>query len=120
MTRVFLADPLVAERSAFRVLLLDLRMELVGETSNWLTLYAQAGAACPDMILLSWELLPKKFNLAMASLRKNCPEARIVIIVNQAINSQGLETLGADAIISKDDFPRKVAEILRLTVENRV
>jgi DNA-binding NarL/FixJ family response regulator len=95
-------------------------MELVGETSDWLTLYTQAGSACPDMIILSWELLPKRHHSVIDRLRKDCPEARIVIIVNQATRSQGWETLGVDAIISKEDFPRRVVEILRMTVEDKV
>ncbi len=120
MARVFLADPLVEERSAFRVLLLDLRMELAGEASDWLSLYSQAGPSCPDMILVSWELLPKKYVNAIDRLRKNCPDARIVVIVNQEGDCQDMiETSGVDAVISKEDFPYKVVDILRMAVADK-
>jgi DNA-binding NarL/FixJ family response regulator len=120
MTRVFLADPQPAERSAFRILLLDLRMEMAGEASDWFTLYSKSGDACPDMILLSWEILPTKYNRAIDRLRKSCPDARIVAIVNQAQKFQGsIQSTSVDAFISKEDFPLKVAEILTKTVEKQ-
>ena len=44
MTRVFLADAQPEERSALRLLLLDLNMEVVGEAADWPTTLAQATA----------------------------------------------------------------------------
>jgi hypothetical protein len=35
MPRVFLADAQLEERSALRLLLLDLKMEVVGEAADW-------------------------------------------------------------------------------------
>lgn len=37
MIRVFLADAGIDERSALRLLLLDLNMEVVGEAADWPT-----------------------------------------------------------------------------------
>jgi hypothetical protein len=37
MTRVYLADAHVDERTALRLLLLDLAMEVVGEAAGWPT-----------------------------------------------------------------------------------
>ena len=37
MTKVYLADAQPEERSAFRVLLLGLQMEVVGEATDWAT-----------------------------------------------------------------------------------
>ncbi len=42
MTRVYLADAQPEERSALRLLLLDLKMEIVGEAADWSTTLAQA------------------------------------------------------------------------------
>jgi DNA-binding NarL/FixJ family response regulator len=120
MTRVFLADPRIEERSALRVLIVDLQMEMVGEASDWFTLYSKAGAACPDMILLSWELLPKKRNQAIDRLRRSCPDAHIVAIVNQVRNFQDvIQLTSVDAFISKEDFPLKVAEVLSKSAGKR-
>jgi hypothetical protein len=40
MTRVFVADAKLEERSALRLLLLDLKMEVVGEAADWFTTLA--------------------------------------------------------------------------------
>jgi AmiR/NasT family two-component response regulator len=120
MTRVFLADPLIEERSALRILLLDLQMEMVGEASDWLTLMTQVGPSCPDMILLSWELLPRNFKHSIAHLRKSCPNAVIIAIANKSEYYQRAAQLaGVDAFISKEEFPLRVAAILRTAVKSK-
>jgi hypothetical protein len=47
MTSVFLADTQPEERSAPRLLLLDLNMEVAGEAADWPTTLAQAPATNP-------------------------------------------------------------------------
>jgi hypothetical protein len=47
MMRVFLADAQSEERSALRLLLLGLNMEVVGEAADWPTTLAQAMATNP-------------------------------------------------------------------------
>ena len=42
MTRVFSADPLSEERSALRLVLQDLHLEVIGEATDWKTTLAQA------------------------------------------------------------------------------
>ena len=49
MKRVYLADAQTEERSALRLLLLDLNLHVVGEAADWPTVLAQAPAAHPDM-----------------------------------------------------------------------
>ena len=58
MTRVYLADAKPEERSALRLLLLDLKMEVVGEAADWFTTLAQAPVSRIDMLLVDWDLLP--------------------------------------------------------------
>ena len=41
MTRVYLADALPEERSALRLMLLDLHMEVIGEAVDWATTLAE-------------------------------------------------------------------------------
>ena len=59
MTRVYVADANREERLAFRLLLLDLKMEVVGEAADWATTLAQAPISRTDMLLIDWDLLPK-------------------------------------------------------------
>ena len=58
MTRVYVADAKPEERSALRLLLLDLKMEVVGEATDWSTTLANAPATRLDILLVDWELLP--------------------------------------------------------------
>ena len=58
MTRVFLADALTQERSALRLMLLDLKMEIAGEAADWSTTLATAPTSRSDMLLVDWDLLP--------------------------------------------------------------
>ena len=58
MTRVYVADAKPEERSALRLLLLDLKMEVVGEAADWFTTLAQAPIRRTDMLLIDWDLLP--------------------------------------------------------------
>ena len=58
MTRVYVADAKPEERSALRLLLLDLKMEVVGEAADWFTTLAKRRSAASDMLLMDWDLLP--------------------------------------------------------------
>jgi hypothetical protein len=49
MTRVYIADAQREERSALRMVLLDLDMEVVGESADWTTTLAQAPISRTDM-----------------------------------------------------------------------
>lgn len=49
MTRIFLADSKREERSVLRLLLLDLKMEVVSEATDWSTTLTQAPASYLDM-----------------------------------------------------------------------
>lgn len=120
MNRVLLADPLPAERSALRILLQDLHMEVVCEASNWLTLYSRLPRVSPDMILLSWDILPRGSIGAIDRLHTNCPAAKIIAIVNHKEEvHESLKSVHVDAFISKEDSPLKVSEILKTTLERR-
>ncbi len=113
MTRVYLADAHPEERSALRLLLLDLNMQVVGEAVDWPTTLAQAPATHPDMLLVEWNLLPKGSGVALAELRLACQAAIVVVLVSQLdARQQAALSAGADAFISKGETPDRVAERL--------
>ena len=60
MTRVFLADALTEERAALRLMLLDLNMEIAGESADWSTTLAQAPISRTDMLLVDWDYSPAR------------------------------------------------------------
>ena len=111
MTRVYVADALPEERSALRLMLLDLGMEGIGEAADWLTTLANAPATSLDMLLVDWALLPIEMSSeALAKLRAVFANP-IVIVVISHLEARQLATLsvGADAFISRADTPERVA-----------
>ncbi len=114
MTRVFVADAKPEERSALRLLLLDLKMEVVGEAADWVTTLSQAPVSRMDMLLIDWDLLPKSPTAALDELRKACPASLIIILISHLeARQQAALSAGADAFISKGETPERVAERLR-------
>ena len=116
MTRVYVADALPEERSALRLLLLDLKMEVVGEAADWLTALANAPATRLDMLLVDWTLLPVNLGAqSLAKMRVICPNAIVIVLLSHAdARQQAALFAGADVFISKGEMPERVAERLRL------
>ena len=114
MTRVFLAESQNEERSALRLLLLDLKMEVVGEAADWSTTLAQAPISRTDMLLVDWGLLPFSPSAALEKLRAACPAALVIVLISHLdARQQAALSAGADAFISKGEMPERVAERLR-------
>lgn len=115
MTRVYLADAKPEERSALRLLLLDLKMEVVGEAADWATTLARAPVNRTDMLLIDWDLLPRTApSMALDELRSACPAALVIILISHLdARQQAALSSGADAFISKGETPERVAERLR-------
>jgi DNA-binding NarL/FixJ family response regulator len=130
MKRVYLADAQTEERSALRLILLDLNLQIVGEAADWPTALAQAPATRPDMIVVDWDLVAKGSGTAhtgslesadgtsgqaLAELRLACPEAIVIVLISHLdARQQAALSAGADAFISKSEMPDRVAERLRV------
>ncbi|MBS4060467.1 MAG: response regulator [Bacteroidetes bacterium] len=116
MTRVYLADSKPEERSALRMLLLDMKMEVVGEAEDWATTLAQAPVTHLDMLLVDWDLLPINLGIeSLAELRLACPAAIVVVLISHmGARQQAAISAGADMFISKSETPSRVTERLRL------
>lgn len=114
MTRVFIADSRSDERSAMRLLLRDLKMEIAGEAADWSTTLAQAPVSHVDMVLVDWDMLPGRPAKALDELRSACSTALIIILISHLdARHQAALSAGADAFISKMETPERVAERLQ-------
>jgi DNA-binding NarL/FixJ family response regulator len=122
MKRVYLADAQTEERSALRLMLLELDLQVVGEAADWPTALAQAPATHPDMVVVDWGLvangsgaaLSASSGQALAELRLACPAAVVIVLISHLdARQQAALSAGADAFISKDEMPDRVAERLR-------
>ena len=116
MTRVYIADSLSDGRSALRLVLLDLHLNVIGEASNWTTALAQAPTLHPDMLLIDWSMLPGgKQSAALAILREACTGALVIVLIsNLDARQQAALSAGADTFISKSETPDRVSEHLRV------
>ena len=115
MTRVYVADARPEGRSALRLLLLDMKMEVAGEAADWFTTLVQMPISHVDMLLVDWDLIPNNApNVALNGLRKVCPSALVIVLISQLdAGSQAALSIGADAFISKNETPECVADRLR-------
>jgi DNA-binding NarL/FixJ family response regulator len=115
MTRVYIADAMPEERSALRLLLIDLDMEVIGEAADWMTALAQTPSLRTDILLIDWAMLPRTMqNTALEGLRRACPTALVIVLISHLdARQQAALSSGADAFISKGETPERVAERLR-------
>ena len=114
MTRVYIADAKTEERSALRLVLQDLKMNIAGEAADWTTTLASVPISRTDMLLIDWDMLPKSPSEGLNILRKACPTALIIILISHLdARQQAALSAGADAFISKGESPERVAERLR-------
>jgi DNA-binding NarL/FixJ family response regulator len=117
MMRVFLADSQADVRSALRLLLQDINMEVVGEAADWPTTMTQASKANPGMLLIEWDLIP--IDSSLLELRATCPAAVVIVLISHLdARHQAALSAGADSFISKGDTPDRVAERLRVAASN--
>ena len=115
MIRIYIAAAQAEERSALRLLLLDLKMEVVGVAAAWTTTLAQAPTSGADMLLVDWQLLPNSSNTALKKLRKACPSTLVIILISHLdAYQQAAVSAGADVFISKGEMPERLAERLRI------
>ena len=119
MTRVYIADALPEERSALRLLLVDLHLEVIGESADWVSTLAQAPSLEPEMLLVDWSMLPHaEQGASLAGLRKACPGALVIVLISHLnARQQAALSSGADTFISKRETPERVAERLQAAAE---
>jgi DNA-binding NarL/FixJ family response regulator len=114
MPRIFLANFKQDEHSALRRLILDLNMEIVGESADWPATLAQAPGSHAEKVLVDWDILPGLPSQAFADLRKACPaETTMILISSLDAYQQAALSAGADIFISKEEMPERIAERLR-------
>ncbi|HTX92896.1 MAG TPA: response regulator [Anaerolineales bacterium] len=113
MVRAFIADSLPGERSALRLLLQDLKMQVIGEAPDWMSALEFAPECRPNLLLVDRSLLPANPSPAISAFRAACPNPVVIILIAQ-LDPQKQPALwfGADAFISKNEPPDRVAQRL--------
>ena len=111
--RILLADHESNVRYGLRVLLEErLELEVVGEAADAEDLLALIETACPDLVLLSWELPGLVAADLLPILRSVCDEVHVIVLSGRPEARQAILDAGANAFVSKVESPeRLLAEI---------
>ncbi len=114
MIRVYIANAKAEESAALRLMLLDLKMEVVGEASDWQTTLAKAPKTNFNVLLIDWNLLPQNSIGSVAEMRRVCKNEIVVVLTSYLdARQQAALSTGADTFISKGETPNRLVDQLR-------
>ncbi|MGD8472659.1 MAG: response regulator transcription factor [Anaerolineae bacterium] len=106
---VLLADGRARVRSALRLLLEQQPgIQILGEAVDATGVFDWIRAACPDVILLDWELPGQESIELVAELSRECPAMAVVILSSQPEAAQAARETGVHAFVSKSDPPERL------------
>jgi DNA-binding NarL/FixJ family response regulator len=115
MNSVYLADAHPDERSALRLLLLDLNLRIVGEAADWPTAVAQAPSTHPDMLVVDGDLVNGGLSGRLSELRQACPASLVVVLINHLDEHERAEmSTGLETFISKGETSERIIERMQL------
>jgi DNA-binding NarL/FixJ family response regulator len=107
--RILLADGESNVRYGLRVLLEERSIfEVVGEAADAEDLLAQVKAACPDLVLLSWELPGLTGADLLPALRGACDDLYVIVLSGRPEARQAILDAGANAFVSKVEPPDRL------------
>jgi len=114
MKRAFLADAQPDERTALRLVLQDLNLQVVGEAADWPTTLALAPETSPDLVVVDWIMVADESGATLPKLREACPAAVVIVLISHLDScQQAAISAEVDTFISKSETSEKVAERLR-------
>jgi DNA-binding NarL/FixJ family response regulator len=111
--RVLLADAHTKVRSALRLVLEHQPgIQILGEAVDATGVADWLRAACPDVILLDWELPGGDPAHLVSELRTRCPSLAIIALSSHPEAAQAALHAGAHAFVSKGDPPEQLLTTL--------
>ncbi len=115
MTRVYISNVKPEESFSLRLLVLDLKMEVVGEAADWFTTVAQVPLRQAEILLVDWDILPiNSPDTALGELRKACPSVLVVLLISHLDSQkQAALSVDVDTFIRKDESLTRMAERLQ-------
>ena len=117
--RVLLADGHAKVRSAMRLLLQQLPgIEVLGEAVDTRGVMDWATAACPDVMLLDWELPGVPISELLDTLHVLCPRLRVVALSGRPEARNEALAAGVEAFVSKGDPPHQLLQVLAQLMGN--
>ena len=107
--RILLADHESNVRYGLRALLEERpEFEVVGEAADAEELLAQIEAACPDLVLLSWELPGRQGADLLRAVQRACDDLYVIVLSGRPEARQAILDAGANAFVSKVEPPTRL------------
>ena len=104
--RILIADTQPKVRFALQVLLQrQPDLKVVGEAIDAESLLEEVETACPDVLLLGWELPGMDMDCLVPSLRDRCPGIVVIALSGRLEAHRAASELGVDAFVSKSSPP---------------
>ena len=112
--RILIADDWPNVQIGLRVLLEQQPgFEVVGEVLDAEQVLAQLETACPDLVLLGWELPGLVGVDLLPALRRVCPNLYVIALSGRSEARRAALSAGADAFVSKMDPPERLLAAIR-------
>jgi len=116
--RILLADSQSRVRFALCSLLEEQSgLRVVGEARDCQELLAQAEAACPDLVLIDWDLPGMAGVDLCAALQRMCPGLHVIALSSRSGIEQEALAAGAQASVSKAGPPEPLLAAIQ-SVQN--
>lgn len=107
--RILIADAQPRVRFALRILLeRQPGLEVMGEAVDAERLLTQTETACPDTVLLGWELPGMDMDRLLSCLREACPDTAVIALSGQLEAARAAMSVGVDAFVSKSSPPEQL------------
>ena len=106
---VLIAEDRSRVRSALRLLLeQEPGIQVLGEAVDTTGLLDWVKAACPNLVLLDWELPGLGVARLLPALRELCPGLAVIALSGRAEARRAALDAGVDAFVSKGDPPERL------------
>jgi len=107
--RVLLADDQSKVRSALRLVLEQQPgVQVLGEAVDTTGLLDWMKTACPDVVLLDWELPGPPDDDVLSILHVRCPRLKVIALSGRPEARRAALVAGVDAFVSKGDPPERL------------
>ena len=115
--RILLADSQPRVRFALRSLLEEQSEHIVSEATDGQELLAQVESACPDLVLIDWDLPGMAGADLLAALHRLCPGLHVIALSSRPEAEQEALAAGARAFVSKAGPPEPLLAAIQSVQE---
>jgi len=119
LVRILIADNRSRVRFALRSLLEEQSgLVQVGEVTDCQELLAQAGAVCPDLVLIDWDLPGMATVELLPALHKLCPGLHVIALGGRPEVKQHALAAGAQAFVRKAGPPEPLLAAIQFVKDH--